>query len=373
MKESKSRCKKAVIMAAGYGTRLEPLTLAVPKPMVPIVNKPTMQHNIELLRRNGIRDIVANIHYHPEQVVNYFEDGDLFGVDLAYSYEEILLGTAGGVRRMGRRVSYIDDTFVVLSSDALTDINIRKLVNFHKKKKALATIALMPVEDTTQFGVVVLDEGQRVAAFQEKPKPEKALSNLANTGIYVFEPEILDMIPQDKFYDFGNDLFPILTKKKAPIFGYKMVEYWSDVGGLEPYIRANRDAIQGNVRIVIPGRKISSKVWIGKGAKISKSAKFEGYVIIGDKCEVREGACLKNVVLGDMCVVGNDAEIKHSVIWSDTFVSRGSKIEKSIIGNWCQIGENAQIERNSIISNRCKIRKGVHLPENSKLKPSETL
>jgi len=371
MKEG--RCKKALIMAAGYGTRMEPLTLAVPKPMVPIVNKPTMQHNIELLRRNGIRDIVANIHYHPEQIENFFEDGDAFGVNLAYSYEEKLLGTAGGVRRMGRRVSRIDETFMVLSSDALTDINIRKLVSFHKKKKALATIALMPVEDTTQFGVVILDKDQKVTSFQEKPKKENALSNLANTGIYVFEPEILDMIPEDQFYDFGHELFPMLAKKKAPVYGYKMVEFWSDVGGIGPYIAANQDAIQGNVRIVIPGRKISSKVWVGKGARISKSAQFEGYVIVGDKCEIRDGAYLKNVVLGDMCVVGNDARISHCVIWSDTFVSHGADIDKSIIGNWCQIGENARIEQNSVIPNRCVIRKGSHLPEGTKLKPSKTL
>jgi len=364
---------KALIMAAGYGTRLEPLTLAVPKPMVPIVNKPCMQHNLELLRRNGIREAVVNIHYHPEQITNYFQDGDDFGINLAYSFEETLLGTAGGVSQMAKVSGGIDDTFLVLSSDALTDINLRKMIAFHKSKKALVTIALSMVTDPSHFGVAVLDKEGRIGAFTEKPKREEAPSKLANTGIYIFEPQILDMIPKGKFCDFGCDLFPKLIAKKAPIYGYQMVEYWSDVGGLIPYIKANYDAMMGNVRIFIPGKKVSSGVWVGKNCEIDESVEFEGCVIVGDRSEVRSGARLKNVVLGDRCLVGDESALEGSIVWSDTYISRKIRIKESVIGNWCHIGEGVIIDKDSIISNRCQIRKGTHIKETTRLKPNEIL
>jgi len=367
------RVTKAFIMAAGYGTRLEPLTFAIPKPMVPIVNKPTMQHNIELLRRHGIRRIVANIHYHPEQIVNYFSDGDDFGVDLSYSYEETLMGTAGGVFRMGKVVEKIDDTFLVLSSDALTDINLRALIEFHKSKKALATIALSSVDNVEQFGVVEVDKDSRILSFQEKPKASDSASNLANTGIYVFEPEILEMIPPDKFYDFGKELFPKLMAEKAAIYGYHMVEYWSDVGNLKAYIQANYDAMKGSVRLRVPGKKTSACVWLGKNCRVDPSVKFEGCVIIGDRCEVRAQAYIKDSVIGKMSVVGMGARLNGTIVWSDSFISKNSKIDKSVIGNWCFVGDGVEIGKNSVISNRCKIKKKSNLPENTLLKPSEVV
>lgn len=367
------RVKKALIMAAGLGTRLEPLTLAVPKPMVPIVGKPTMQHNLELLRKHGIRSAIVNIHYHPEQVVNFFAAGDDFGVDLAYSYEEKLLGTAGGVLRMAREVDQIDETFVVLSSDALTDIDLRKLVAFHKKKGALATLALAPMEETESFGVVTMDADQRITAFYEKPKTGEAPSDLVNTGIYVFEPEILEMIPQDRFYDFGKELFPRLAKEGAPIFGYRMIEYWSDVGNLKTYVRTNYDAMQGRVRILIPGRKASANVWIGHNCEIDPSVKFEGCVIVGDKCEIRKGAHIKDTVLGNMSVVSHNARLEGSIIWSDTFISQNAKVKGSVIGSWCRVGEGVVIEEDTVISNRCAVLKGTHIFANTHLKPNEVL
>lgn len=363
---------KALIMAAGYGTRLDPLTLAVPKPMVPIVNKPTMQHNIELLRRNGIKQIITNIHYHPEQLKNYFADGEKFGVHLHYSYEETLLGTAGGVRRMAK-IGGVKETFLVLSSDALTDINLRKMLEYHKKKKALATIALMPVAEPSEFGVVVTDAEHRVTAFQEKPKKEEALSDLVNTGIYIFEPEILQMIPDEQFHDFGKELFPQMVKKGVEMFGYKMVEYWSDVGGLAPYIQANYDAMQGNVRVLIPGKKVASHTWIGKNCEIDPSAKFEGDVIIGDRCQVKAGAVLKNVVLGDRSVVGHGTVLTDSIIWSDTFIGPNGRIASSVVGNWCHVGKETVVEPGSILSNRCIIRAGAILAPGCRLKPNEIL
>lgn len=364
---------KALIMAAGYGTRLEPLTLAVPKPMVPVVNKPTMQHNLELLKKYGIKDIVANIHYFPEQVENFFVDGTAFGVKLSYSYEEELLGTAGGVKRMARVIDNIRDTFVVLSSDALTDINLNKLIAYHKKKKSLATVSLYPVEDPSQFGVVALDENERIGFFQEKPKREEAVSNLVNAGIYVFEPEILDMIP-DGFFDFGKELFPRLISEKMPLYGYKMIEYWSDVGSLEQYRRTNIDAIQGRIRLSIPGKRVTHETFMGHQVYIDESAKFEGPVIIGDETKI--GAEVKvrsGTVIGDRCVIEDGVTIDASIIWSDTYIAKGVKIEKSVIGGWCHIGEGVNIGEGSIISNRCHIGKGKTLSPGTKIKPGEVV
>jgi len=341
--------------------------------MVPIVNKPIMQHNLELLRKYGVRSVTANIHYHPEQIVNYFLAGEEFGVDLSYSYEETLMGTAGGVLRMGRDINKIDETFLVLSSDALTDINISKLIEYHKKKKALATIALAPMEDIENFGVVEIDDDSKITEFKEKPKSHEVKSNLVNTGIYIFEPEVLDMIPQNKFFDFGKELFPALVKKKARIYGYKMVEYWSDVGNLAAYIKANHDAMQGRVRLLIPGKKSSSCVWTGKNSIIHPSAKFEGCVIIGDRCEIKAGAYIKDSVIGNMCVVGSESKIKGSIVWSDSFIYKGTSVLESIIGNWCKVEEGVKIEDNCVISNRSQIRKDTRVPSGTLLKPREVL
>lgn len=359
---------KAFILAAGYGTRLEPLTLAVPKPMVPIVNLPTMQHNIELLKKHGFRNIMANIHYHPEQIENYFGDGNNFGVNLAYSFEDKLLGTAGGVKRMARDLAGVDDFFLVLSSDALTDINLNRFVDFHKSKKALATMALRKVDDVSEFGVVLQDKNGKIIGFQEKPKAADAQSDLVNSGIYVFEPEILDLIP-DGFYDFGRELFPRLVQEKAAIYGYPMVEYWNDVGNLEKYIQSNYDAMKGTLQIRIPGRKLSHSTWVGDRESLGQSVRFEGSVIIGDRCFIGKNVYIKDSVIGDKCVIEDGAAITGSVLWSDVTVCSEAQIINSVVGSFCHIGEKAIIQDGSVIANRVVIKKGTKISPRTKLEP----
>ncbi|MBU0672814.1 MAG: NDP-sugar synthase [Candidatus Margulisbacteria bacterium] len=360
---------KALIMAAGYGTRLEPLTIAVPKPMVPIVNIPTMQHNIELLMKHGFKDIIANIHYHPEQIENYFGDGNWLGVNLSYSYEEKLLGTAGGVRRMAVDIADINETFLVLSSDALTDINLKRIVSFHKKRKSLFTIALAEVADVTGFGVVIQDEQNRIIGFQEKPKPAEAKSNLVNAGVYVIEPEILKLIPEG-FFDFGKQLFPQLVAEKAPIFGYPMVEYWSDVGCLEKYIESSYDAMKGAVQIRVPGKKTSRSTWIGARESIARSARFEGSVVIGDRCRIGSNVYIKDSVIGNKCVIHDGAVITGSVIWSDATVGKECQINCSVIGSWCHLEAGAQVTEGTVMSNRCLVRRGSKIPARTLLQPN---
>lgn len=359
---------KAVILAAGYGKRLEPLTIAVPKPMVPIVNHPTMRHNVELLKRYGFDEIIANIHYHPEQIENYFSGGEACGVKLSYSFEEELLGTAGGVKRMGQKIAKISETFIVLSSDALTDINLGRLLASHKSNGALATIALAKVADVREFGVVIQDDSGRITGFQEKPSPEVALSDLANTGIYIFEPEIFELIPEG-FYDFGKQLFPRLVEKHAPFYGYQMVEYWNDVGGLEKYIQSNYDAMKGLVQLNIPGKKAASATWLGERGEINSSARFEGSVIIGDRCIIGKDVYIKDAVIGDKCVIEEGASITGSVLWSDVVVSSRSQITGSVLGNFCHVGQGAKVGNGSIIANRSVIRANADIPSATRLKP----
>jgi len=363
---------KAFILAAGYGKRLEPLTKAVPKPMVPVANKPIMQYNIELLRKYGIKELIANIHYFPEQVENYFGDGSAFGVNLKYSFEEELLGTAGGAKRMSQ-LSKIDGTFIVFSSDILTDVNISRMLAYHKKKKAIATIALTPVDDVTQFGVVVLDGNEKIVQFQEKPSSGEAKGDLVNTGIYIFEPEILDMIPE-KFCDFGREIFPRLAAEKRPFYGYKMIEYWNDVGGIEKLKSANSDILQGRVRVEVSARRVGKSTWLGKGTQVARSAKFDGTIIIGDKSVVGENVEIYgNVSIGDKCVVEDGTIISDSFIWSDTRIGKNSRLSKCLIGSWCHLEDNVKVEEGTVISNRCRIKQGKKLEPNTKIEPDQTV
>ncbi|MFH1387337.1 MAG: NDP-sugar synthase [bacterium] len=314
---------KAFILAAGYGTRLEPLTIAVPKPMIPVAGLPVMEHNIELLEKYGFTDVTANIHYHPEQIENYF------GLKLDYSFEEELLGTAGGVKRMAKATN---ETFLVLSSDALTDIDLGKMLAFHRQKKAIVTVALSKVFDVTEFGVVVQDKSGRIVGFQEKPKPEQALSDLANTGIYIFEPEILKYIPEG-FYDFGRQLFPKLVEKDVPLFGYQLSGYWNDVGNLDQYRQSNYDVVNGKVAVRSAAKKLGSSI------------------------------------LGEGCSIASDAKVDNSIIWSEVIIASGAQVESSIIGSFTYIGKNVKIGAGSVIANRCQIHSGVELPPGTRLHP----
>ncbi|PIS30430.1 hypothetical protein COT42_03000 [Candidatus Saganbacteria bacterium CG08_land_8_20_14_0_20_45_16] len=363
--------KKALIMSAGYGTRLEPLTLAVPKPMVPIVNLPTMQHNIELLKRYGFFDITANIHYHPEQIENYFGDGYAFGVKLGYSFEEELLGTAGGVKRMAC-LANVKEPFLVLSSDALTDINLERIFEYHCQKKALITIALSKVEDVSQFGVVIQDSEGQIIGFQEKPTQAEVQSDLVNAGVYVIDPSVLEMIPEG-FYDFGKQLFPLLIGQKARIFGYRMLGYWSDVGCLDKYIQASYDAMKGLVKVGIPGNRAGSATWIGERENISPSARFEGSVIIGDSCVVGDNVYIKDSVIGDKCVVEAGAIITGSVIWSDTVIEKAAHLTCSVVASWCHIGARVKVQEGSVVANRSIVRPDTVLSLQTNLRPNSII
>ncbi|SMB88540.1 mannose-1-phosphate guanylyltransferase [Desulfonispora thiosulfatigenes DSM 11270] len=327
-------------MAAGLGSRLMPLTENIPKPMVPVLNKPVMQYCIELLKEHGVQEIIANTHYRPEAISNYFGDGSNLGVRLEYSYEEELLGTAGGVKN---NRWFLDETFIIVSGDALTDINLTEMARFHKENNALVTLALKSVEDVSKYGVVVTDEAGKIQAFQEKPKASEAVSNLVNTGIYIFEPEIFDYIP-DGFYDFGKELFPKLVEMNAKIYGFNTTDYWSDVGSLEVYKDSNWDFLANDKNL------------IGKNTVVQDSAKQEG-----------------NVVIGSGCYIGNNVRLKNCIIWDDCIIADNVVIENAIIGSKCLIGEGSTINSQVVVGCGCKIGSNVTLGPGLKIESNSRI
>lgn len=331
---------KVMILAAGLGTRLRPLTEEIAKPMIPVVNKPVMEHIIELLASQGIKDLAVNLYYKPEIIATYFADGSKWGVDLTYSIEKSLLGNAGGLKKV--KNFFGDDTFIVFSSDLLTDIELAPLIDFHKKRKALATIALTKVEDPSRFGVVETDKNGRIVAFQEKPLREEAVSNLVSCGIYVFEPEIFDYIPSGKFYDFGQDLFPFLFKKGEELYGFEHNDYWKDIGELETYRCGNFDALMGRVKVKLPGSLISESIWVGEETKIDGSVEMTAPLLIGSNCTVKKGVRLVGpTIIGDYSIIDEGA-ILHTVIkLANGYIGKNTHIVDGIVGDSSYISPQA--------------------------------
>ncbi len=333
---------KAMVLAAGKGTRLHPLTAEMPKPMAPVVGKPIMQHIFELLARNGVEETHVNVYYLAEAILGcYGEKTQVDGMSVNISREEKLMGTAGGVKRLADR---FDETFVVIMGDALTDVDLREVVAFHKERGALATLALMPVSDTSQYGVVELDGEGDILAFQEKPHTNEAISTLANTGIYVLEPEALDYIPEGTFFDFANDLFPRLLEARERFVGYQDAFYWSDVGTLEAYRQAQADVLEGKVQVEIPGKRLDKNLWadedvwlhrtvglagavmLGRDAVIGRDVTFSGSCAIGQGCWVRQGAIIKNSVMLPGACAGEAAYLEDCIVGSGYHVRPGEQI-----------------------------------------------
>lgn len=312
---------KAMLLAAGLGTRLRPLTYELPKPMVPVLGRPVMEHILRLLAKHGFDDVVANLHYFPDLIRGRFGDGSDYGVRLVYSHEPELLGTAGGVRNV--RDHFGDETFLIISGDALTDIDLGALWAAHKEKGGIATLALKRVEDTSQFGVVIVGEDGRIQGFQEKPDPAEALSNLGNCGIYVFEPEIFDYFPDTEFVDWAMDVFPTLLAQDVSFYGHEFPDYWNDVGSLEEYRQGNFDALEGRVRVDMAAN----------GAAAPGDAEVEGPVYIGEGCEIASGVRLTGpVVIGDGSRIGENSALRDTIVWPHTDVDPGTVLIGAVAG-----------------------------------------
>jgi mannose-1-phosphate guanylyltransferase len=298
---------KAMVLAAGLGTRLRPLTFEIPKPMVPVLDRPVMAHIVNLCERQGFDQLVANLHYFPDTIRDYFGDR------LEYRYEEELLGTAGGVRNV--RDFFGDDPVVVISGDALTDIDLKAFVERHKSAGGIGTLAVKRVDDTREYGVVLHDNDGRISGFQEKPHPDEALSDLGNCGIYCFSPEIFDYFPDTDFVDWANDVFPVLLENDVPFYIHEIREYWNDVGSLDELRTGTFDALTGALKIHVPDSApapedadVDGDVWIGQNCTIGSGVKMMGSVVIGDGSTIGDGAALRDSIVFPGTIV-QDAEI----------------------------------------------------------------
>ena len=343
---------KAVVMAGGEGTRLRPLTSNQPKPMVPVVGKPCMEHIIELLRTHGFEDVVITVAFLPQAIRSYFGDGESMGLRIEYSVEESPLGTAGSVRLAAGK---LDDTFLVLSGDALCDVDLTKLVEFHKEREASVTIGLKSVENPLEFGIVVTDSEGRVERFLEKPSWGQVFSDTINTGIYVLEPEVLNHVPTDRPYDFSKELFPLLLEMGRPIYGLPLEGYWQDIGDLDQYRQANFDALDGHVDLSIQGVRLRGNVFAGEGVEFDLDA-VEGPAYIGNYCRISpEATVAPYSILGNSVTLRDGARTSRAVIDSSTHVGTSAIVEGAVIGRNCDLRAHVRIHEDVAIGDEVTI------------------
>ena len=315
---------KAMVLAAGLGTRLKPLTFEIPKPMVPVLDRPVMAHIVGLLERQGFDDLIANVHYYPETIEGYFGDR------LTYRHERELLGTAGGVRNVAD--FFGDDPVVIVSGDALTDIDLNALVERHRSAGGIATLTVKQVADTREYGVVIHDPDGRIQGFQEKPDPAEALSDLGNCGIYCFSPEIFDYFPEAPFADWARDVFPALLEHDVPFHIHETEGYWNDVGSLEELRAGTFDALEGKLSLERTGEDRGEGLIVGEGSDLG-DAEVSGPVWVGAGCELGNGVRLMGpVVLGDGCRVGDGAALREAIVFPGTRVEDGEILIGAIAG-----------------------------------------
>jgi len=350
---------KAMILAAGKGTRVRPITYLIPKPMIPILQKPVMEFLIELLRQHGFDQIMINTSHLAEQIENYFRDGQQWGVHLGFSFEGYFqdgqpvaqaLGSAGGMRKIQDFSGFFDSTFAVLCGDALIDLDLTAVVKFHKAKGSLATIVLrqVPKEEVSSYGVVVVDDEGRIQQFQEKPKQEEALSNTINTGIYIFEPEVFDYIPSGVEYDIGGDLFPKLAAAGVPFYGINMDFQWVDIGKSSDYWQAIMKVLRGEVHgVKMPGIEIAPGVWSGINVRMNLDrVNIVPPVYIGASSWIGDGATILGpTAIGAGCILNEGAVIDQSVIFNYTHVARGVTLRRRmVLGKYCISSEGTAID-----------------------------
>jgi len=344
---------KAVVMAGGEGTRLRPLTSNQPKPMVSIVGKPCMEHILELLKQHGMEDVIVTVAFLPQAIRSYFGDGSSLDMNIGYSVEESPLGTAGSVRLAADR---LDDTFLVISGDALCDVDLTRLVEFHREKGASVTIGLKSVDNPLEFGIVVTDEEGRIERFLEKPSWGQVFSDTINTGIYVLEPEVLRHIPTDRPYDFSKELFPLLLEMGRPMYGFVLDGYWQDIGNLDQYRQANFDALDERVRLEIGGIRIKGNIWLGEGVDLTDLDQIEGPAYLGNYCRVAPDAAVgPYTVLSTSVTLRERARVERTIVDASTYFGRSTVVEGAIIGRACDLRSHVRVHEGVAIGNEVSI------------------
>ncbi|MGH7551396.1 MAG: sugar phosphate nucleotidyltransferase, partial [Longimicrobiales bacterium] len=343
---------KAVIMAGGFGTRLKPLTINRPKPMVPLANRPVMERIVELLKCHGITDLVSILYFQPEQIRAYFGDGSAFGVRMEYVTADADYGTAGAVRNAGDLVR--GGRTLVISGDVVTDFDLRAALAEHEARGAEATIALTSVENPLAYGIVIVDkETGRIERFLEKPTWGEVFSDTINTGIYILEPEVLERIPARTNVDFSKDLFPAMLRDGAALYGHVAQGYWRDIGTIEEYRQAHEDVQNGRLRVLLAGERRPGRegeVWGENGALLDRDVRVKGMVIVGRNTTIGPGASLENVVVGAGSVVEEGAELHEVVLWEGCRIGKGARLSESVCASGVRVGEGAIIREKCILS-----------------------
>jgi mannose-1-phosphate guanylyltransferase/phosphomannomutase len=360
---------KAVVMAGGEGTRLRPLTLGRPKPMVPLVNQSVLSHILDLLKRHGITDVIMTLQYLSGQIRDYYGDGSNIGMNIEYSVEDVPLGTAGSVRKI---LNQLDDTFLVISGDALTDLDLNCLIEFHRSNGAAATMMLYRVPNPLEYGVVTTDEAGRVLRFYEKPGWSEVMSDTVNTGIYVVEPEVMRLVDRDVVCDFSHDLFRQMIHEGQSLYGYVGKGYWTDIGEIETYMAATADALSGAVRLEPLGTHIGGNIWCGGEVEVAHDARLFGPVYLGSGVKIKGGVTVQGpAVIRDNTVVDTGARIERSILWRNSYIGERVEVRGALVGMQCSIKANVIISEGAVVSDNTIIRENAVIQPMVKIWPDK--
>lgn len=362
---------KAVVMAGGEGSRLRPLTLERPKPMLPVVNRPVLGHILYLLKQHGIVDIVMTLQYLAAQIQDFFGDGKAFGVNIEYVVEESPLGTAGSVKNAQTRLSK-DEPFLVISGDALTDFDLTGLVEYHRRRQALLTMALYHVPNPLEYGIINIHDDGRVAQFLEKPRWGSVTSDTVNTGIYVVEPEVLSRIPAGRPVDWSRQVFPQMLARGEPLYGYIAEGYWCDVGTLSEYQRANFDLLNGALNLGELGQRVGSGIWTGGLVQIEDDAQIFGPIYLGEEVQIKQGVEIHGpAVIRPFTVIDNRARIHRSIIWRNCYIGEGVELRGAVISSQCSLKKRACVYEGAVIADRSIVGEGAVIQAGVKLWPNK--
>jgi mannose-1-phosphate guanylyltransferase/phosphomannomutase len=363
---------KAVVMAGGEGSRLRPLTIRRPKPMVPIVGKPVMEHILNLLKRHGITEVVVTVQYLASNIEDYFGNGSQLGMRITYSREDVPLGTAGSVKNAEDQLT---EPFIVISGDALTDYNLTDIINYHREKKSLATLMLAHVPNPLEYGVIITNEDGHITQFLEKPSWGEVFSDTINTGIYVLDPKIFSYFEKNKQFDFSQELFPMMLRQGDPIYGYVANSgYWCDVGNLPEYMKANADVLQGRVDVEIPAKNIGGNIWCEEGVEIAEDAQLYGPIYLAHDCRIKEGAIIHGPsTIGHYTIIDERAQIDRSIVWNNSYIGERAELRGALVGSSNSIKSKAVMFEGSVIGDNSIIQEGAIIQPNVKIWPDKEI
>lgn len=358
---------KAVILVGGQGLRLRPLTCTRPKPMLPLVNIPFLEHLIKLLKSHGISEIILSTSYLPEVFEEHLSPRSL-GASIIYVKEDEPLGTCGAVKNVEH---LLDGSFIVFNGDILTNLNISQLVEYHRAKKAKVTLTLTSVEDPTAYGLVPLDKTGRVMEFLEKPSWDEVTTDLVNAGTYILEPEVLECAPQGENYSFERGLFPLLLEKGEAVFGFPSVAYWLDIGTPQKYLKAHHDILEGKVPFEFEGEEIKPRVWIGEGTEISSEATIFGPTVIGRNCKILDHAAVFGLTtMGDNCEIREGARLEGCVLYDGCLIEEAAVVRNSILGKELVLGKRTHVEEVAVLGDNMVVKDENHLKKGIRIWPN---